>query len=154
MESIGKKCNSNAQRIERRIRETYQRQSDRKWGWKKNDRARRELGTEQRMKAGKKTRPGLKGDTSMGGERGEKEAGWVRMEGATERGQKWGWGRDACTAHSQETALYLLSPAVAMTTSMAAAVTALLPHSPLLPSPFFPTFSLFSFSHYVVYFFF
>lgn len=35
MESIGKKCKSNSERIERRIRETYQQKSDRKWGWKK-----------------------------------------------------------------------------------------------------------------------
>lgn len=65
------------------------------------------------------------------------ESGWrdVECERERERGQAQGWGWEACTAHSQETVLYLLSLAVAMTTSMAAAVTALSPLSHPLPAP-------------------
>lgn len=82
------------------------------------------------MRRGLKKETWIKGRRADGVEGGKKDAGCVGMEGATERGPEWGWGREACTAHSQETALYLLSPAVAMTTSMAAAVTALSPCSP------------------------
>lgn len=67
------------------------------------------------------------------------------MEGwrQNQDGKMWrGWGKEACTAHSQGTMLYLLSMAVAMTTTMAAAVTALLPFSPSPPFPLFYSFIL------------
>lgn len=67
--------------------------------------------------------------------KGWSEARAMEMEGFRERERESGWGREACTAHSQETVLYLLSAAVAMTTTMAAAVTALSPRSPLRPLP-------------------
>ncbi|MEQ2193137.1 hypothetical protein XENOCAPTIV_024496 [Xenoophorus captivus] len=61
------------------------------------------------------------------------------------------WGRDACAARSLGTVLYLLSAAVAMTTTVAGAVIALLPFasSPyppfalFLPSCFPPSFTAF-----------
>lgn len=70
--------------------------------------------------------------------------GWQQRDGARPERWRWrdfereresGWGREACTALSQETVLYLVSAAVAMTTTMAAAVTALSPRSPLRPLP-------------------
>lgn len=70
--------------------------------------------------------------------------GWQQRDGARPERWRWrdfereresGWGREACTALSQETVLYLLSAAVAMTTTMAAVVTALSPRSPLRPLP-------------------
>lgn len=77
--------------------------------------------------------------------------GWQQRDGARPERWRWrdfereresGWGREACTALSQETVLYLLSAAVAMTTTMAAAVTALSPRSPLLSVPSHPSFPL------------
>lgn len=70
--------------------------------------------------------------------------GWQQRDGARPERWRWrdfereresGWGREACTALSQETVLYLVSAAVAMTTTMAAVVTALSPRSPLRPLP-------------------
>lgn len=77
--------------------------------------------------------------------------GWQQRDGARPERWRWrdfereresGWGREACTALSQETVLYLVSAAVAMTTTMAAAVTALSPRSPLLSVPSHPSFPL------------
>lgn len=72
----------------------------------------------------------------------QRELGWRDLENRE-------GGREACAAHSQGTVLYLLSMAVAMTTTMAASVTALLSSSPfcslfIFHSIFHPSFTCFS----------